>query len=113
MIENTTEDILKWWETKRIWFNIFVGLFSIAALIITGEFSFLTVEIFGVIMWGILANILFSTGIIIELLDAYYFKQKLRVYRFRWLFYLSGTALYCVFSSIYVGAYYMPPLYVI
>ncbi|TXE17663.1 hypothetical protein ES692_08855 [Psychroserpens burtonensis] len=108
MIGDTTEDILKWWEPKRLWFNIAVSFFSVLALVRTNQFSFLTLELFGVVLWGLLANVLFSTGIIIELLDAYYFKGKLSVKNFRWLFYISGTLLYCAWSFVYVVFYYMP-----
>ncbi|CAM1339374.1 hypothetical protein TAESTU_10490 [Tenacibaculum aestuarii] len=40
-------------------------------------------------------NILYSTGIIVEILDQYYFKGKLKLDRFRLLFLIIGFVLCC------------------
>lgn len=106
MTENTTENSLKWWEPKRLWFNIGVGISGILAITITGNFECILFNVFGIIAWGILANILFSTGILVEILDNYYLKGKLKLSRFRWFSYIVGTMLYCVFTFGYAIFYF-------
>ncbi|MEM5565915.1 hypothetical protein WNY78_12410 [Psychroserpens sp. AS72] len=108
MIEKTTNDILKWWEPKRLWFNFAVGLSGVLAILLTGEFEFIIFDIIGIFIWGVIANILFSTGILVEILDDYYFKSKLKLFNFRWLFYIVGTILYCIVTFGYAVLYYSP-----
>jgi hypothetical protein len=106
MIEKTTNEILKWWEPTRLWFNICVGISGLVAIVITGNFDCILFNIIGIVFWGIIANILFSTGILVEILDAYYFKSKLRLFKYRWVFYIMGTILYCIVTFGYAVLYF-------
>ncbi|WP_298898104.1 hypothetical protein [uncultured Psychroserpens sp.] len=107
MNTQTQVTILDWWESKRLWFNILVGISGILG-ILSGIFEFLLADLLGVFAWGILANILFSTGIVVELLDDFYLKGKLKLYHFRWAFLVSGTLLYCAWTFLYAIWYFSP-----
>ncbi|MDG5490034.1 hypothetical protein [Psychroserpens sp. SPM9] len=89
-------------------FNVLVGLSGFIAIHLTGMFEFIAFELLGILAWGILANILFSTGILIELLNEYYFNGTLKLQHLRWLFFILGTLLYCYVTFSYAVFYYSP-----
>jgi hypothetical protein len=70
------------------------------------ENSFVGSDLIGIILWGILANILYSTGIITEVLEQYYLRGKLKLYRFRLIFFIIGTFLYCFITWFNAWRYY-------
>ncbi|WP_298900292.1 hypothetical protein [uncultured Psychroserpens sp.] len=107
MTVNYYKSILSWWEPKRIWFNFLVGISGILGML-TGISQFEFTDLLGVLAWGILANILFSTGILVEILEDYYFKGKLKLQHFRWTFLVIGTLLYCTLTFSYAAYYYTP-----
>jgi hypothetical protein len=94
-------------ETKRLWFNIEVGISGISAIVSTGNFECILFNIFGIVAWGLIVNILISTGILVEILDDYYFKSKFKLSRFRWFFYIAGTILYCILTFGYAIFYFI------
>ena len=91
---------IKWWESKRWIFNlaiIFVGSISFYHGYSRSNFFWDPSDTFIIIIrWMVFANILYSLGVLIELFDWYYLKNKLRIVRFRLPFFLIGT----VFSSL-------------
>ena len=99
----TLEEIrsnVKWWESKRWIFNIvigFIGCFTIYDSYSRGEYSWVNKDITGIVFWGICANIFYSTGILLELLDWYYFKNRIGFKKMRLLFFVIGL----VFSSLF------------
>ncbi len=91
---------IKWWESKRWIFNVAVGTFGILALyrgMSESEYYWSTSDTLGVITWGIGANIFYSLGLLLELFDWYYLKNRIRLKRFRLFFFISGT----LFSSLW------------
>jgi len=68
--------------------------------------SFIASDLIGIIIWGILANILYSTGMIAEILEQYYFKGKLKFHRFRLIFLIIGTLLYSFLTWFNAWKYY-------
>lgn len=98
---------IKAWEKQRIWFNVSVGIAGIYSIIpYWDDFTYrLFWNITGVLIWGLLANILYSTGILLEIIDSYYFKGKVNFYRFRHLFWVLGTLMYCLLTLAYTNAY--------
>ena len=96
----------QWWERKRLIFNIAVGLTGLLVTIIYcrhwGGF-----ELFGVVTWAIVANILYSAGFIIEMMDFYYLNESLKIEKLRMFFFLVGTFCYVIVSYFFGMAYYI------
>ncbi len=92
---------IKWWESKRWIFNLLVGIVGVYAIYdgIKGtDYSWSRADTFGLIYWGIGANIFYSLGILSELFDWYYFKNRLGIKRFRLFLYISGTLFSCLWT---------------
>lgn len=90
---------IKWWESKRWIFNlviIFVGLISFYNGYSRSNFFWDASDTFIIIRWMIFANILYSLGILIELFDWYYLRNKLKIVKYRLIFFLIGI----IFSSL-------------
>ncbi|MBC8754588.1 hypothetical protein H2O64_07875 [Kordia sp. YSTF-M3] len=98
-----------WWEKKRIWFNIIIGINGVLALLSIGPPYFSITEIVGIVIFGFFMNIFYSTGIILAVLDSYYFRNKFNLFRFRHLFIIIGTMLSIIFTWVTAFAYYFPP----
>ncbi len=81
---------LRWWEKKRLVFNIIVGVVGFLGLGLVSVRMF-PIEFAGIIFWGLFLNLCYSLGFLFEVFDAYYFKGKLRLYRFRLIFFIVGT----------------------
>ena len=95
--EQILNNIVKWWEKKRLWFNIILAVIGIGMIIIINPYYFGFKDFLGIIIWGIGANIFFSLGILAEIFDLYYLKSRLSLKNFRWIFLIIGT----LFSSCY------------
>jgi hypothetical protein len=105
---NLLNETIVWWEKQRIIFNIVVGISGLLSLIIISPSYFGITEIIGILFWGIIANILYSSGILIEILNLYYFNSKVKFYKFRFGFYVFGSLLYCAVTFLYSFLYFFP-----
>lgn len=98
---------IQWWEKKRIWFNIFVGAVGIITVIAYGGFVYEPhYTIVQIIIWGFLANILYSSGILLEAANLHYFNGSIPFYKFKYFLFILGTFLYCVVTFMYAIFYY-------
>ncbi|WP_246175173.1 hypothetical protein [Tenacibaculum aiptasiae] len=101
-------DGIKWWESKRWIFNLLVGLSGVFGIVkginVATENIFVISDILGIILSGIIANIFYSSGILVEIFDNYYFNNKLKMERFRIVFLILGCLVCCVYT--YVSAYF-------
>lgn len=95
-----------WWEKKRIWFNVAVGLAGLLGITINIIHPFGIEDFIGIILWGMMANILYSVGILLEIVNQYYLKGRLNIFRFRRFFFIIGTLAYVFFTWVYVYFYY-------
>lgn len=109
MNDTVLKKTIVWWEKKRIWFNIIIAVFGVLALLSIGPPYFSITEIVGIAIFGFCMNIFYSTGIILEVLDSYYFRNKFNLFRFRHLFIIIGTLLSIIFTWVTAFAYYFPP----
>lgn len=103
---------IKWWEDKRWIYNIAVGVIGVFTIydgISRGEYSWTIKDTIGIIIWGIGANIFYSTGILLELFDWYYFKNKVDIKRLRLIFFLIGLVLSCFLTLLYGWLYFSKP----
>lgn len=99
-------DIVKWWEKKRLWFNIIVCSTGIICILVMNLGFFLIFDFIGIVIFGIVANVFYSTGILVELLDIYYLRGKLKLYDYRLLFFIIGTLATCYFTIIIAIEHY-------
>lgn len=110
-IEELKSDI-KWWETKRWFYNLGVAIFGILAMyfgISSDEYSFTLEDFLGIIIWGIGANIFYSLGILVEILDWYYLENKIGIKRFRMIFLIIGFFFSCFSTFWYSWLYFAKP----
>ena len=84
-------EILRWWERRRLFFNLYVGLVGILAwflVLIAGsaavkpgvDFEEPMAMLFGPIVYGIMANVCYSLGPIVDLV---FYRGKPRVVLFK------------------------------
>lgn len=105
--EKAYEKSIKWWEKKRLWFNLLVGATGLVSVLVHARY-FGGFELFGVIMWGLVANIMFSTGLMLEIADLYYAKGRWNIHKVRNALFGAGTALYCLLSWFWASLYFEP-----
>ncbi len=92
-------DIVRWWEKKRFWYNIVVGIIGFFFIFnITGAPNLY--EILAILIWGLGANIFYSVGILLEVFDQYYLKGKLKLRSFRMAFFIFGLLVSCCVTII-------------
>jgi len=96
---------IKWWDSKRWAYNLAVGLFGVIAIYdgySRSDFFGAETDSFGIIFWAIGANIFYSLGILAELFDWYYLKNKLKIKKFRLFFFTVGI-LFSSFWTLWCG----------
>jgi hypothetical protein len=96
---------LTWWEKKRILFNLIVGALGVIGVFIS-PISMLKINILAVIFYGLMANLFYSVGFLLEAFDLYYFKSKLQLFRFRLVLFVIG--LLVVGLVTFLGALFNP-----
>lgn len=101
---------IKWWESKRWILNLLVGLSGVLGIVkginVATENIFVISDIFGIILSGIVANIFYSSDILVEIFDNYYFNNKLKLERFRVIFLILGCLLCCIYTYLSTYFYY-------
>uniref|UniRef100_UPI00404ADCB5 hypothetical protein n=1 Tax=Gelidibacter sp. TaxID=2018083 RepID=UPI00404ADCB5 len=94
---------IKEWESKRWIFNILV-VFSVAISFYLGysevDFYWSSYETIGAIKWLFGANLFYCLGILTELFDWYYFKNKIGIVKFRFTLFLMGTFFSCLWTFL-------------
>jgi len=103
---------IKWWESKRWIFNIAVGLVGIFTIydgLSRGDYAWSKADTFGIIYWGIGANILYSLGTLLEIFDWYYLKNRIGIKKFRMLFFIIGFLLSCCWTLWCGWIYFAKP----
>ena len=59
-------DAHRYWSKKRILFNIIVGSAGIISVLVVLGTSITIFDLFGIVVWGVVANAMFSFGYILE-----------------------------------------------
>ena len=77
-----------WWEKRRWIFNLVVGLTGSIFFFLVPSFN--SFDILGVLVYGILANLCYCTGFLIEVAARYYFKNESDFTRKREFLYAAG-----------------------
>ena len=100
---------IRWWESKRWIYNCLVGLWGTIAIyegLSTIDYSWALADTLGIVIWGIGANIFYSLGIILEILDWYYLNNRLRVVKFRLFFFIIGLLFSCFWTYLYTSLFF-------
>ncbi|MBL7725005.1 MAG: hypothetical protein JNK27_12700 [Chitinophagaceae bacterium] len=67
-----------WWEKRRLIYNLIVGATGIICLAVLSLFSFLGLsDLVGILIYGIIVNLFYSCGFLIEIASRHYFKSKI------------------------------------
>lgn len=81
-----------WWEKKRIWYNLVVGISGAIPLSINLNQVGLD-EMIGLLLFGIFMNLLYSSGIALEALNFYYLNPPFKTAFLRFPLFILGTLL--------------------
>lgn len=100
---------IQWWEKKRILFNIIVGIFGVISTLLLNYGHLFTgwINMLQIILWGFAANIFYSSGILLEVVNVYYLKSSRNFFRYRYLHFTIGTLLYSIVTIITAFTYYI------
>ena len=111
--EQLTKDVLgnslleahAYWLKKRLIFNIIVGTVGLIATILYSQ-SLSIFDLMGILMWGLVANGLYSFGYAIE---SYIITKhpNIKFENIRGLLFWVGTLLYSVSSFLFAYEYYL------
>jgi hypothetical protein len=92
----------RYWQSRRLLFNIIVGVAGVISIALTHMFSLL-----GVIAWGFVANIFYSTGYVLESFTIVRSNGKQNLKDFRSLFFWVGTLGYALSGFIFYVIVFM------
>lgn len=101
-----------WWESKRWIYNLLVGISGMFSL---GTFySFAAFSIFdfiGIVIWGIIANIFYSLGILFEIWNFHYASSRIQFSAFRRAFFILGVIFSCAVTFYFGLIYCLDPIH--
>jgi len=91
---------LSYWEKRRLHFNIIVGAAGLTGMLlfIFPRWGILPYDVFGAICWGIMANVLYSLGYVLESIALKL--NVLNTANLRNLFFIGGTVAYALVSFL-------------
>ena len=97
------EPLLKafaWWEKKRLLYNIIVGITGAVVMFSLPVHTFF--DIISVILFGILANMFYTLGFLLEVIMAHYFKKDMIFEKWRPVLFWTGV-IFSVFVTAMAG----------
>lgn len=71
-------EAIKWWEKRRVWFNVAVGLSGLISILFLFP-MFNLYDILGIIFYGIAANVFYSFGFVLEALNLHYLNGRIEM----------------------------------
>jgi hypothetical protein len=95
-------DAFKWWEARRLMYNLIVGLSGVLPLLVSGIFfqkAIASIAFFICLAWAILANFCYFSGYLLELFDWKILKYNHPLLHNRKLLYYLGL----IFSVLISG----------
>lgn len=96
-----------YWHRKRIHFNILVGISGFLPTLYFSHFHLKLFDLFGCIVWGILANILYSLGYVIESFYITQTDENNNFINYRNILFGLGTGLYMIVSTLFPTMYFI------
>ena len=70
-----------WWAKRRLRYNLIVGLSGVITLVIMDSFG--SLELILAIIYGIFANLCYTSGFLLTALDLHFFNSALGLYAIR------------------------------
>jgi len=101
---------IKFWESKRWIFNVLVGISGALGIYLgirNANYFWSSSDTIGVIIYAVTANVFYSLGMIIELLDWYYLKNKIGISRFQLPLFAIGTIFSCLSTFLSAWMYFV------
>ena len=97
---------LAWWDKKRVLFNIITLVAAVVYLIMIKPKNFGLNEIFGALLYGLILNVFYCLGFLMELYDYSYLKSKLKLQNYRSVFFILGTVFSVLYTLLQIDIYY-------
>lgn len=83
-------EAFKWWEKRRIWYNVILGATGVVSLLLLAP-PIDQFVVIGVLMWAAFANLCFSIGFLLEMFNLHYLKGRYDLQNLRLSLFLLGT----------------------
>lgn len=99
------KEALSWWEKKRIWFNVAVGITGVI-VVINNIHLFQYGEIIGLVFYGLLLNLFYSIGFLLEAFNQHYLKGNFHFDQMRIGLFIVGTLASCGITYPYASIYF-------
>ena len=96
-----------WWERMRWIYNLAVGLVGLAAILLFAR-RFEMLDLIGLVIYGLFANLFYLLGFWVEMADQHYLRGSIRLYRLRIALFLAGTIGPMLLTFIVTWAFYNP-----
>ena len=101
-------DAVAWWERKRIWFNLAVGLVGAICsvlFVLNYHYSPGTFDLIIIAVWGVIVNLCYCAGFGAEALAWHYSGGKRSLAGGRWTFFIVGTLLTALVTATLAGGF--------
>lgn len=106
--ENTGHMLLEaqlFWAKARIWFNVIVG--AAGMLVVLKNLNLVSLfDVFGIILWGIVANAFYSTGYVLDSFIIVKSRGQRSLKPVRYVLFLLGTLAYAFVSFVFALVYF-------
>ncbi len=89
-----------WWEKRRLLYNVIVGAAGILAIVFFTGFTFINIP--GIILYGIIANLFYSLGFLLEMIARYYFRSTINFSPRRRMIFWTGV-LFSIVVTLFMG----------
>ncbi|MEZ4686473.1 MAG: hypothetical protein R3B47_10525 [Bacteroidia bacterium] len=94
--EESIKDIVRWWEKRRIRFNLAVGITGLFALLLFTSYMFfyspgLAFYVFGILFYGIIANVFYTLGWASDIYSKVLLNDRLQLTRYKNALFIGGT----------------------
>ena len=101
-------DSHRYWSRTRILFNIIVGSAGIISVLLVLGTGLTIFDLFGIVMWGVVANAMFSVGYIVESYIIAKSKGQRDLQGNRDILFWMGTIAYVIVGFIFLLMYSFP-----
>ena len=98
----------RYWSRKRILFNIIVGISGAISVLLFLGLDFTLFDLLGMILWGIVANGLFSIGYVLDSYIISHSKGERSLQDNRGILFWIGTIAYVIVGFLFVMVYSFP-----
>ena len=101
-------DSHRYWSRRRILFNIIVGTAGIISVLLVLGTGLTIFDLFGIVMWGVVANAMFSIGYIVESYIIAKSKGQRDLQGNRDILFWIGTIAYVIVGFMFLLMYSFP-----